>query len=93
MRITEVNLLDVQGLLLDEDIAVSLGETAAIIATNVDVPVLNAGALDVFSRYGVGPEGADAQVIMSGPGAIEIEFGTSKRAPLAPLRKAVGIPL
>jgi tRNA(Ile2) C34 agmatinyltransferase TiaS len=44
---------------------------------------------DVSVKAGRGPRGAFAQVIMRGPRAIFIEFGTRKQKPLAPLRNAI----
>lgn len=41
------------------------------------------------TRKGRGRRGAFAQAIMSGEGALPVEFGTSKVPPLAPLRSAL----
>lgn len=43
----------------------------------------------VWVKRGIGPRGAFAQVIMEGPGALTEEFGSSTRAPKAPLRTAL----
>lgn len=43
----------------------------------------------LWIKRGKGPKGAFAQLIMEGPGAIAIEYGTRTRAPKAPLRKAL----
>lgn len=40
-------------------------------------------------RAGVGPRGAFSQVIMRGPRATFIEFGTFRQRALAPLRSAI----
>lgn len=47
-------------------------------------------ALTLSTRRGRGPNGAFAQVIMRGPGALAVEFGTRRRRPMAPLRRALG---
>lgn len=41
------------------------------------------------TRKGRGRRGAFAQAIMSGDGAIAVEFGTSRTPPLSPLRSAL----
>lgn len=63
-----------------------LREVAGDISGRVRAP----SHLTVSTRAGVGPRGAFAQVIMSGPGALTEEFGNSSRGPKAPLRRAIG---
>lgn len=69
-----------------------LHEHAKRIAARVRLPSSGpaAGKLRLSTRRGRGPNGAFAQVIMRGPGALAIEFGTRRSRPLAPLRRALG---
>jgi hypothetical protein len=71
--------------------ALSVGELrtgARKIAQRVRLP-RRAKGLKVSTRAGIGPRGGFSQVIMRGPGALAIEFGTRRRRPVAPLRKAL----
>lgn len=43
----------------------------------------------ISTKSGIGPRGAFAQLIMRGPRAIFVEFGTRTQKPLAPLRNAL----
>lgn len=43
----------------------------------------------ISTRAGVGPRGAFSQVMMDGPGAVAVEFGTHTHAAKAPLRSAL----
>lgn len=69
----------------------AVGELAAAaerIKARVRLP--SSGKLSLSTKRGRGPNGAFAQVIMRGPGAIAIEFGTSRSRAVAPLRRALG---
>lgn len=45
--------------------------------------------LSLSVRAGIGPRGAFSQVIMTGPGALAVEFGSRRHEPKAPLRAAL----
>lgn len=48
-----------------------------------------ASRLTFSTRKGRGPQGAFAQTIMRGDGAVAIEFGSRNNPPYAPLRRAL----
>lgn len=80
----------------DRDTAAALRPIAQRAANAVSLPVnlraygyARQESYEVTSRAGVGPRGAFAQVIMRGPRAVAIEFGTRTRPALAPLRRAL----
>lgn len=64
----------------------ALHDAAKKIAARVRLP--STGRLRVYTKRGRGPNGAFAQVIMRGPGALAVEFGTRRSRPVAPLRRA-----
>jgi hypothetical protein len=70
----------------------ALSDAAVRIAGRVRLPSSGpaAGKLHLSTKRGRGPNGAFAQVIMRGPGALAVEFGTRRSRPLAPLRRALG---
>lgn len=74
----------------DPGVAEQLRKTAQKVKGRVRAP----RRMRVFTRAGVGPRGAFAQVVMEDaddpPGAVAVEFGTKDTPPLAPLRKALG---
>lgn len=43
----------------------------------------------ISAKGGIGPRGAFGQVIMRGPGAVDVEFGSQRRPAQAPLRSAI----
>lgn len=65
--------------------AEGLGHVARQIERRVHAP----RHLTVHSRWGTGPHGAYAQVIMRGPGAISWEFGNRHQSAHAPIRNAL----
>lgn len=73
------------------DVARKLGVEADKVKSRVNAP----SKFTVVSRSGVATTGryreAYAQVIMRGRGAVAVEFGTRRTAPLAPLRRALGV--
>lgn len=72
-----------------QDIAGQLDEAAEELKARVRIPRRH-NRLKLSTRHGVGPRGAFAQVIMRGSGALAVEFGTRRSAPVAPLRRALG---
>jgi hypothetical protein len=70
----------------DSGVAQQLRSVAEGIAPRVAAPA----GMSVSTIAGVGPRGAFAQVIMTGPRAVIIEFGGRFTAPAAPLRRALG---
>lgn len=69
----------------DPAIADELGKAADKVRASVRAP----RHLRVWTRRGVGPRGAFAQVGMTGQGALAIEYGSRKNRALAPLRSAI----
>lgn len=63
----------------------ALEKEAQRIAARVQVPSKHR----VWVKRGKGPKGAFAQVILEGPAAIAIEFGTRRSRAVAPLRRAL----
>jgi hypothetical protein len=70
----------------DPGIAAGMGLAAGQLRSRISTH----GATTLSTRQGVGPRGAFGQVVMTGEGAIPIEFGSRIAAPLAPLRRALG---
>lgn len=67
------------------EVAEMLGGVADGVAQGVNAP----STVEVSTRHGVGRRGAFAQVVMTGSGALAIEFGSRHNPPLAPLRNAL----
>lgn len=79
------NRSGIEDLIQSDEVAGELGLIAKRFSQKVRAP----SSQTVGIRAGVGPQGAFSQVIMRGPGAIAIEFGSRNNAPMAPLRKAL----
>lgn len=73
----------------EKGVKTNLAEEAEKVRGRVQVPRRAQSKLEVSVRSGIGGSGAYAQVIMRGPGALAIEFGSRNNAPIAPLRKAL----
>lgn len=69
----------------DGGVGHAMRQVAAQVRDRVNAPSNQA----VSIRAGVGRRGAFSQVIMRGPGALTIEFGSRTRKALAPLRNAL----
>lgn len=85
---TDVKIFEEEIRLLgeEEEVMPALKEAAEEIASRVSAPK----HLTIRTRSGRGPRGAFSQVIMSGRGAIAIEFGSKTMRASAPLRNALG---
>lgn len=76
-------------ILNEEGVRNTLLVEANKVKARVQVPRRAQSKLTLITQAGRGPSGAFAQVIMRGPGALAIEFGSRNNAPIAPLRKAL----
>jgi hypothetical protein len=70
----------------DESVASALRVIAKTLEKRVQVPK---GDYSTTTKAGVSHKGAFAQIILKGPRAIFIEFGTTSQKALAPLRRAI----
>lgn len=66
-----------------------LRKDAREVAARVRLPTRRRKDLTLSTKAGMGPRGAFSQVIMRGPGALAIEFGTRRTRAFAPLRRAL----
>ena len=69
----------------DDPVAELLAQEAA----KVQSRVRRIRGMTIDTRKGVSSRDAFAQVVMSGQGALAVEFGSSKNPPYAPLRSAL----
>lgn len=67
----------------------ALAREAEKIRSRVRLPSGAKGIQILPVKRGIGPNGAFAQVIMRGRGALAIEFGSRNGPPVAPLRRAL----
>lgn len=86
VKITSASL---KQLLSEEGVRNELLVEANKIKARVQIPRRAQDKLALSTRVGKGRNGPFAQVIMRGPGALAIEFGSRNNAPIAPLRKAL----
>lgn len=68
-----------------QGVAEQLGDEASKVASRVRAPE----GMTITTRHGVGRRGAFAQVSMTGPWAIAVEFGSRRAPPQSPLRNAM----